>query len=86
MFTNFMKLIRLTVAALLIGGWSAPVAEAAPRASATQRAASSRGNDPTRDSEAGVVWIATAVALFVFMAWVAVRMNSHHRPADKVPS
>lgn len=90
MVSNLMKLLRLTLVALLLGSWAAPAAMAAQRAATTATETGSRSGwpRPERDAETGWLWIGGGVALFVFMAWVAVRMSSGNdrRPADRVMS
>jgi len=76
MFTTLADPIRVAVATLMFALWASPVAAAAKAVPAA----------PRGDPVAGVALIAFAVALFVFFAWVAVRIGDAPRPADKVPN
>jgi hypothetical protein len=87
MLNTFLKLLQSLAAAFLLGFWTAPIADAAwwsssePARTSQEASAPERG-DPTR----GLVMIAGAVALFIFLAWLAVRIGEADRPADKVPN
>jgi hypothetical protein len=86
MLNTFLKLLRVAAAALLLGFWSAPTADAAwwsrSDARTAQEAPAPQRGDPAR----GLAMIAGAVALLVFLAWIAVRIGESDRPADKVPN
>lgn len=90
MIRNLLRLVRLVLAAAVVGCVTAP-ATAEPRGSeptirhttpvneydrtpAPDRAKKER---PPADPELGVVWIAVGVALFVFMVWVAARIGDN---------
>ncbi|HJZ59361.1 MAG TPA: hypothetical protein VKE74_30735 [Gemmataceae bacterium] len=50
------------------------------------------GNHPTESDEprgdpmAGIIWIAVAVAILVFLVWVAMRIGDVQHPSDKIPN
>jgi hypothetical protein len=86
MRTAFRKLVRAVAATLALAVWSAPAAEAAWWATtATTRVPAAPADAPAGDPVAGGLMIAGVVALFVFMAWVAVRIGDHPS-ADKLPN
>jgi hypothetical protein len=87
MIANLKKLLRGVVAALLLGFWTAPTADAAwwirsQSSARTEPAAAPQRGDPMR----GLAVIAGAVALLIFLAWLALRIGEADRPADKVPN
>lgn len=88
MLNTFLKLLRAVAAALLLGFGTAQAADAAwwsrsaPSARTSQEAPPPERGDSTR----GLVMIAGAVALFIFLAWLAIRIGDADRPADKVPN
>ncbi|MDB5306100.1 MAG: hypothetical protein JWO38_302 [Gemmataceae bacterium] len=80
MRTNLSKLFLAVVVALALGFWTAPAAEAGWRT--TQPTAATREprtDAPQRDPVIGVLAIIAGVAVFVFLAWVAVRIGDSGR-------
>jgi hypothetical protein len=87
MLNTFLKLLRVSAAALLLGFWTAPAADAAWWSRSESGRTSHEAPAPERgDATRGLAMIAGAVALFVFLAWLAVRIGEADRPADKVPN
>jgi hypothetical protein len=87
MLANFAKHARLLTAALLIGVWAGP-AEAGwwnrPKPEPTDKVTATRTRE-NADPAVGVAVIAGAVALFIFLAWLAVRVGGGTVPANDLP-
>ncbi|MBX9584482.1 MAG: hypothetical protein K2X87_29630 [Gemmataceae bacterium] len=88
MLATLVKHARLLTAALLLGVWAGP-AEAGwwnrSKPEPTDKVTATRTRDDA-DPAVGVAVIAAGLALFVFLAWVAVRVGgSGGVPANDLP-
>lgn len=88
MLTTLSKLVRPLVAAVLLGLWTGPAdagwwtrSESKP----THQVTSSSTRLEPADPAVGVVVIAAGLGLFVFLAWVAVRVGGGNLPANDLP-
>jgi hypothetical protein len=57
------------------------------RATETQPANSTaETEEPAGDPMAGIIWIALAVAILIFLAWVAMRIGDVQHASDQIPN
>ena len=88
MLATLSKYARHLTAALLLGAWAGP-AEAGwwtgSKSEATHQATAARTEKPPADPAVGAAVIAGGVALFILLAWVAVRVGGGGIPANDLP-
>lgn len=88
MLATLGRYARLLTAVLLVGLWAGP-AEAGwwtrSKAEPTHEAASAPAEKPPADPAVGVAVIAGGLALFILLAWLAVRVSGGTVPANDLP-
>lgn len=97
MLTNLLALVRVAVVALVFGfvftsaahaqrSGATPRDTVATAASRTGRNAGEEAGEYRGDPTAGWIWAVGAVAVVVFLAWLAMRIGDQDTPSDKVPN
>lgn len=89
MLTTMIRWGRILVVCVMLGVWSTPAVLAdghATRLTRTTEQVSAHQAESHDDPVAGVAILTGAVALLIFLAWVAVRIGDADHPADKIPN